>query len=187
MATTLTPPSSADIAETTPDDVLDASVRVGAGAADLALADAPAGQLAQFLPYQLSIASNAVSALIAQRYRERFGLKILEWRVMAVLGDHAETGLTQRALTEAILTDKVAINRACKMLEKRGLIARVPNASDGRSHLMVLTDEGLAIHAEVLPLALETEGELLAGFSTAEQDQLRSMLERLRCKVEDLA
>ena len=162
--------------------MLDASVRV-----DAAEADAKAGQLAQFLPYQLSIASNAVSALIAERYRERFGLKILEWRVMAVLGDHPETGLTQRALTEAILTDKVAINRACKVLEARGLIERVPNVTDGRSHLMVLTERGRAIHAEVLPLALETERELLAGFSEAEQAQLREMLERLRCKVEDLA
>ena len=44
-------------------------------------------QLADFLPYQLSVASNAVSGLIAERYRKRFALKVLEWRVMAVLGD----------------------------------------------------------------------------------------------------
>lgn len=167
-------------------DILEASMR--AETSDAAL-DAPAtgGQLAQFLPYQLSIASNAVSDLIAERYRERFGLKILEWRVMAVLGDHPETGLTQRALTGAILTDKVAINRACKVLETRGLIERVPNASDGRSHLMVLTKQGCAIHAEVLPMALETERELLAGFDDREQAQLREMLERLRSKVKRLA
>ena len=146
-----------------------------------------AGQLAQFLPYQLSIASNAVSDLIAERYRERFGLKILEWRVMAVLGDHAEDGLTQRALTEAILTDKVAINRACKVLEARGLIARVPNAADGRSHLMVLTAQGRDIHSQVLPIALETERQLLADFNAQEQQHLRAMLERLRRKVSDLA
>ncbi|MEM6585358.1 MAG: MarR family winged helix-turn-helix transcriptional regulator [Pseudomonadota bacterium] len=152
---------------------------------------AKAGQLAQFLPYQLSVASNAVSDLIADRYRERFGLKILEWRVMAVLGDNSgdtsNAALTQRALTEAIKIDKVAINRACKVLEGRGLIARVPNATDGRSHLMVLTDEGRAIHAEVLPIALQTEAELLAGFSKVEQDQLRAMLERLRRKVDAVA
>lgn len=149
-----------------------------------------AGQLAQFLPYQLSVASNAVSDLIAERYRERFGLKILEWRVMAILGDSeagaVDEGLTQRALTEAILTDKVAINRACKVLETRGLVARVPNASDGRSHLMRLTAQGRQIHREVLPIALETERQLLAGFSASEQAQLRAMLERLRHKVVDL-
>ncbi|MEE4289565.1 MAG: MarR family transcriptional regulator [Erythrobacter sp.] len=148
-------------------------------------------QLAGFLPYQISVASNAVSALIAERYRKRFGLKITEWRVMAVLGDGAasvgEAGMTQRALTDATLMDKVAVNRACKVLEERGLIARVPNASDGRSHLMVLTGEGRAIHAEVLPLALATERELLAGFSSEEQERLRAMLERLRERVAELA
>ncbi|MEM1196201.1 MAG: MarR family winged helix-turn-helix transcriptional regulator [Pseudomonadota bacterium] len=150
-----------------------------------------AGQLAQFLPYQLSVASNAVSALIAERYRKRFGLKIPEWRVMAVLGDAngngVGKGLTQRALTEATLIDKVAINRACKALEDRGLIARAPNEADGRSHIMVLTKEGQAIHREVLPLALATERELLDGFSKAEERRLRVMLERLRGQVDDLA
>ena len=95
--------------------------------------------------------------------------------------------MTQRALTEAILTDKVAINRACKALEARGLIARAPNDLDGRSHLMVLTSEGRQIHSEVLPIALETERDLLADFTGPEQRQLRAMLERLRRKVEDLA
>lgn len=150
-----------------------------------------AGQLAQFLPYQLSVASNAVSALIAERYRKRFGLKIPEWRVMAVLGDGDGSGvgkgMTQRALTEATLIDKVAINRACKALEDRGLIARAPNEADGRSHIMVLTKEGRAIHKEVLPLALATERELLGGFSEAEERRLRVMLERLRGQVDDLA
>lgn len=41
--------------------------------------------LDDFLPYQLSTASNAVSDLIASEYKSRFGLKIPEWRVMAVL------------------------------------------------------------------------------------------------------
>ena len=144
-------------------------------------------QLSQFLPYQLSVASNAVSGLIAERYRKRFGLKILEWRVMAVLGDDTSgQGLTQRALTDATLMDKVAVNRACKVLEARGLIERAPNACDGRSHLMVLTAEGRAIHEEVLPLALATQAELLDSFAPEEQAVLRSMLERLLRRAQDL-
>ena len=158
------------------------------------------GQLSQFLPYQLSVASNAVSALIAERYRKRFALKIPEWRVMAVLGDldaagpevgahpgMMRPGMTQRALTDATLMDKVAVNRACKVLEERGLIARAPNAADGRSHIMVLSEEGRAIHREVLPLALETEREMFAGFTASEEQHLRTMLERLRTRVDELA
>jgi len=179
-----------DTLETTTTDTLPPVPPLGAAEPSVP-ADQNAGQLAQFLPYQLSVASNAVSDLIAERYRERFGLKILEWRVMAILGDTnagaGDEGLTQRALTEAILTDKVAINRACKVLEGRGLIKRVPNASDGRSHLMVLTEQGRQIHSEVLPIALETERQLLTGFSATEQAQLRNMLERLRQRILGLA
>jgi len=143
------------------------------------------GELAGFLPYQLSVTSNAVSSLIAERYRKRFGLKIPEWRVMAVLGDAGT--MTQRALTAATVMDKVAVNRAVKVLEDRGLIARVPNPGDGRSHLLALTAEGQAIHAEVMPLARATERELLEGFGAAEEASLRDLLARLRARAMRLA
>jgi DNA-binding MarR family transcriptional regulator len=144
-------------------------------------ADPDGGDLAGFLPYQLSVASNAVSALIAERYRKRFALKIPEWRIMAVLGDaEAQGGMTQRALTAATVMDKVAVNRAARVLEERGLIARVPNPGDGRSHLLALTGEGRAIHAEVMPLARATEAELLAEFAAEDEDRLRGLLARLR-------
>lgn len=147
------------------------------------------GQLAGFLPYQLSIASNAVSSLIAERYRKRFALKIPEWRVIAVLGDAQARGqaVTQRALTAATLMDKVAVNRACKVLEDRGLVVRAPNKDDGRSHLLELTGEGKAIHEEVMPLALATERDLFSGFDAEEQAQFRALLERMRRRALDLA
>lgn len=143
------------------------------------------GRLAGFLPYQLSVASNAVSDLIAERYRKRFALKIPEWRVMAILGDAGS--MTQRALTAATLMDKVAVNRAVKVLEERGLVARVPNPGDGRSHLLELTDEGRAIHEEVMPLALATEQDLLSGFAPDQQAMLRDMLAALRLRAGELA
>jgi DNA-binding MarR family transcriptional regulator len=147
-----------------------------------------AGQLAGFLPYQLSIASNAVSDLIAERYRNRFALTIPEWRVMAVLGDAAaKRALTQRALTEATLMDKVAVNRAVKVLEQRGLVARLPNPADGRSQWLELTDEGRAIHAEVMPLALAIERELLSALDAGEQAALRQILRRLRVRAGELS
>ena len=143
------------------------------------------GQLAGFLPYQLSVTSNAVSGLIAERYRKRFGLKIPEWRVMAVLGDSGR--MTQRALTAATVMDKVAVNRAVKVLEERGLIARVPNPDDGRSSLLALSAEGAAIHAEVMPLARATERELLSGLAPGEEALLRRLLAGLRDRATQLA
>lgn len=134
--------------------------------------------LADFLPYQLSVTSNAVSNRIAEEYRSRFDLKIPEWRVMAVLGDAG--AMTQRELTDATLMDKVAVNRACAVLEKRSLAARKPNAEDGRSHLLDLTGEGLAMFEAIMPLAREMEQQLFSSLSEDEQAVFRSLLERVR-------
>ena len=141
-------------------------------------------RLADFLPYQLSVASNAVSTRIAEQYRARFGLKIPEWRVMAVLGDAG--ALTQRELTGATLMDKVAVNRACRVLEDRGLAKRRPNELDGRSHHLALTDEGRTMHSQIMPIAMTMEKELFSGFTEDEVASFRSILQRIRKATGDL-
>lgn len=141
-------------------------------------------RLGQFLPYLLSVTSNAVSERIAGEYRSRFGLKVPEWRVMAVLGDSG--ALTQRVLTRFTMMDKVAVNRACKELEERGLARRQPNANDGRSHLLELTDEGRAMHGAIMPLALEMERRLLETFTDEERTTFRMLLARIRSEAADL-
>jgi DNA-binding MarR family transcriptional regulator len=138
----------------------------------------PSKRLADFLPYQLSVASNAVSSRIAEQYRKRFGLKTTEWRIMAVLGDSGPH--TQRELCRLTLMDKVPVNRACRVLEDRGLAVRRPNARDGRSHLLELTSEGRAVHARIMPLAEAIEAELFAVLDDGERAALSDMLHRVR-------
>lgn len=135
-------------------------------------------QLDRFLPYQLSIASNAVSNRIAEIYRDRFDLKIPEWRIMAVLGDTGPA--TQRELTERTLMDKVAVNRACRTLAERGFVEREPNATDGRSHHLELTTQGRSIYDRIMPLTLQMEQQLFASFSAAERDTFVRFLARVR-------
>jgi DNA-binding MarR family transcriptional regulator len=141
-------------------------------------------RLADFLPYLLSVTSNAVSARIGDEYEARFGLKIPEWRVMAVLGDAG--ALTQRDLVGATLMDKVAVNRACKILEERGLARRRPNARDGRSHHLELTPAGTDMHGQIMAMALEMETRVFAALTEAERRDFKIMLGRLREQVQSL-
>jgi DNA-binding MarR family transcriptional regulator len=135
-------------------------------------------RLADFLPYVLSVTSNAVSDCIAEEYRANFGLRIPEWRVVAVLGESGAQ--TQRDLVRATQMDKVAVNRACRVLEERGLASRAPNLRDGRSHHLELTSAGLDIHVQIMPLALGMDERIFAGFTAAEREQFRQLLDRLR-------
>ncbi len=145
----------------------------------------PNTSLSRFLPYQLSIASNAVSGRIAQEYRSRFGLSIPEWRVMAILGDSG--GVTQRDLTRRTLMDKVAVNRACKVLEDRKLAERTPNEHDGRSHLLALSEDGKKMFDDIMPLAVEMEQRLFEGFSEEEMGVFRDMLDKVQSQVDAMS
>jgi DNA-binding MarR family transcriptional regulator len=140
--------------------------------------------LSEYLPYQLSITSNAVSDLIARSYRGRFGLKIPEWRVMAVLGERPSA--TQRDLVTLTQMDKVTVNRASKELVDRGLIARAPNESDGRSHHLALTDVGRELYHQIVPLALSVEAEIEEILGGDQTRALEDMLAKLRERVAEM-
>ena len=135
-------------------------------------------RLSDFLPYRMAITSNAVSSLIAGEYRNQFGLKIPEWRIMAVLGDAG--ALTQRDLVRATFMDKVAVNRACKVLEDRALVQRSPNEADGRSHHLELTEAGRAMHGQSWPQAVSIYDTIFAALTPRETEKLRTLLDKLQ-------
>lgn len=138
-------------------------------------------RLADFMPYRLSVASNAVSTRIARTYQARFGLKIPEWRVLAVIAEHGRA--TQAELVSLTRTDRMTVSRAAQALVARGLLARA-TAGDRRTLDLELTADGRALHADVAPLALAMEAELLDGFSAAERTTLDDLLRRLEACAE---
>lgn len=138
--------------------------------------------LAEFVPYRLSVASNIVSGLIAREYQNRFGLKIPEWRVMAVLGEGAP--MTQRDLVHASRMDKVTVNRAAKTLVERELLARTPSQDDGRSHHLELSATGRALYNDIAPAALAIESKILAALDTGERETLLALLDKLQHAAE---
>ncbi len=145
-----------------------------------------AGQfrLEAFLPYLLSVAANRMSRLVARRYEEAFGISIAEWRCLAVIG--AGEAVSASGIVERTAMDKVKVSRALASLEAKGLVRRAPHPTDGRLALVSFTLRGRTVYARIVPLALETEGEVLAGLSAAEERALRAGLARLLVRIEDL-
>jgi DNA-binding MarR family transcriptional regulator len=133
-------------------------------------------RLSEFLPYRLSVTSNAVSDRVAGVYQARFGLKVPEWRVLAVVAEQGTA--TQAALVAATQMDKMTVSRAATALVARGLLGRA-TAEDRRTLELRLTAAGEALHAEIAPMALSIEQALLTDFTPAERDQLMQLLARL--------
>ncbi len=134
-------------------------------------------ELDRFLPYQLSIASNAVSDVISRAYQQLFGLKIPEWRLLAVIAEC--DGISQLDIGKRTRMDKVTVSRASISMQSRGLIKRTPNPSDGRSHLLILTDAGESLYSQVVPAALALEKQLFEKLSTGEHETLATLLAKI--------
>ena len=140
--------------------------------------------LDDYIPYRLSISSNAVSKLIARAYEDRFGLSIPQWRLMAVL---AEKPMTQQQIVLRTAMDKVTVSRAAHGLVTRHLVGRAAHEADGRSHILALTDQGRELHADIAPLALAYEAALLSGLTPQEVETLKRLLMRLEDVADKLA
>lgn len=133
--------------------------------------------LEEFVPYRLSVASNAVSTRISQSYRKRFKLKVAEWRLIAILAE--TTRMTPQDIGKAGELDKITVSRAAAALLKRGLVAQDRNPEDGRSHFLTLTPEGKALYEQIVPAAKGMEDALLANFSAEDRAHLVRLLRQI--------
>ena len=137
----------------------------------------PTLDLETFLPYRLSIVSNRISQAIARIYGERFDLSVTEWRVMAVLGP--SPGLSANEVAERTAMDKVAVSRALARLVDAGRVIRSIADDDRRRSVLRLSASGRRIYAQVVPLALDLERQLLACLEPRERDQFARLLDKL--------
>lgn len=133
--------------------------------------------LEHFLPYRLSVLSNRISSAIAREYSERLSLSVTEWRVMAVLGRYP--GLSAREVAARTAMDKVAVSRAVASLLAAGRLAREFDDEDRRRSVLQLSEEGLAVYDQVVPLALDFERHVLEGMPEEERTLLFRLLDRL--------
>jgi DNA-binding MarR family transcriptional regulator len=145
----------------------------------------PALRLDDYLPYRLSVAANEVSRLVARAYEERFGITSPQWRILANLAEHGPS--TPLEIGRYTVMDKVTVSRAAQGLLQRGLLERRANGADGRSHILALSAEGVALHEEVAPLAAEFERALLDQWSPEEVERLHAQLRRLQDTAARLA
>ncbi|WP_018147875.1 MarR family winged helix-turn-helix transcriptional regulator [Henriciella marina] len=134
-------------------------------------------RLDTFLPYRLSVLSNAISRKIADMYEREFNLSIWQWRILAVLGE--SDGLTSTEVAARTLMDKPAVSRATGSLIDRGLITRTSDSIDRRKSALGLSEAGRDVYNAVIPRARAYEKELLAALSPEDAEALHTLLTRL--------
>ena len=116
---------------------------------------------------------------------EHFDLTIAQFEFLAALRRHPD-GVTPRIIAEELLVTKGNITGLIGRLEARGLVRRHPHASDGRSFLCELTDEGLALCRAAGAAAGRFVREQLASFTDADLERTRHQMLEMRAILDQL-
>lgn len=146
--------------------------------------DEPRVELETFIPYRLSVLSNFVSSSIAAIYSERFNISIMEWRVIAVLGNYQP--LSANEICERTNMDKVQVSRAVSSLTKSGRVLRKTDKKDRRKSQLRLAAKGMKVYQQIVPLALERERQLLTPFNAREIKEFDQLLSKLEARAREL-
>lgn len=134
--------------------------------------------LFKFTPFRLNRLAAEVSAALSSEYRERYGLDIPEWRVLATLGFRNEPCSAQY-ISHCTRTHKSTISRAVTALMKRQLVERVENADDRREFQLRMTRKGEALYQQLIPRLLRREQEILSCLSAQERKDFAKLLGKL--------
>jgi DNA-binding MarR family transcriptional regulator len=109
-------------------------------------------------------------------YGRRLGLSQVEWRVVALVGEHAPVSLN--SLAELMALDKGQTSRAVSALVARRLVLREYRRK-GRGIRITLTTRGVEIYGKLMASALERNRVLLHGMNDEERTQFFQVLDRL--------
>lgn len=134
--------------------------------------------MSRFVPSWLSHLNNRLSSGASQIYLRRFGVGINEWRVLSMLA--LESRITAARVGQALGLHKAIVSRSVHDLESKKLLHF---AFESGQRLLELTERGLALHDEMVVVALARERMLLAGFSERERETLLGYLRRMHANL----
>ena len=137
--------------------------------------------LDRYVPGLINFISNKLSGGASSLYLRLFRVGITEWRIISLLA--VEGTISAHRISQVIGFDKGLVSRTVKALEHRGIISITPDRLDGRRQTIELTSAGLALHDQIIQVALERERRLLADFSPEEVDVLVDLLRRMHAQI----
>lgn len=141
--------------------------------------------------YHVTGRISRIATRIAQRQDEvfaRYGLTRGDVGVLSALRISASPHtLSPTQLFRGLMMSSAGMTKRLDRLEQRGLVKRIPDASDRRSLAIHLTDSGRRVLARAVSENTKSEAALLAGLGGKESRMLADLLRVVLSKLEPAA
>jgi DNA-binding MarR family transcriptional regulator len=141
----------------------------------------PALDLDSHIATKVAIFANRLSRAASRFYRERFGIGVVEWRLMMFIGHASETRANR--ICGATDLDKGAVSRSLRVLRRMGIVSVREDGADSRRNNVALTAKGRALHDRIVPVALQRQRELVSDLAPREIRTFTTLIDRLQAKV----
>jgi DNA-binding MarR family transcriptional regulator len=141
-------------------------------------------EIRDLISFRIHAVANLLSRGAALTYRREFGVSLMEWRTLALLGAHQPLSLNELARHAGL--DKSQMSRVVAGLTERGLVLRGMDSRDGRGVRLTLTRAGLAMYEGLIASANRRNDAFAAVLNPSERTALDDMLARLADKAREL-
>lgn len=138
---------------------------------------AGAATIRELLSFRLHVVGNLLSRGAALRYRREFGVSLMEWRTLALLGGGAPLSLNELAKLAGL--DKSQMSRVVAGLTERALVLRAVDVSDARGVRLSLSAAGRKVYAGLIAAANERNDAFLAALDAKERQAFAGILDKL--------
>lgn len=129
--------------------------------------------------------AHQISTAVFEAECNSLNLTPAQFGVLTVLS--AYPGLDQSSLARALGFDKVTMLRVLRVLEPRGLVARVASPNNRRNLSISLTPEGQKLLKAAKAPAERAYHRLLSPLDKTQQEQLLSLLQQLSDGLDGMA
>ena len=126
----------------------------------------------------MKMVSDRADAIFAQRVGT-LRVTAPQCRLLMYLESRGGAGVSQRDIEHYLGVSHTTVKGLLQRLEEKGYVRTAFDSSDRRVKHAYLTEEFYRMHAQAREAMRGFEEQLMSGFSAAETEQLRSMLERI--------
>ncbi len=128
------------------------------------------------LGFLLARASNSMSThLNSLLKKDGIDLPHSQYIILKYL--YEEDGISQQELADNVFKDTAAVKRSLDILEKKGLVQRIPVTM--RKNSIVITEQGKQLMPKVMNCLKKSKESVLTGISEQEYKLLTDILEKI--------